>query len=506
MSSFSLSNDQPGITAAVQGTRSINMRGLGLGKFDRANNLTIQGYASGLVEQKDHQLVENMTITNNACDVDMAEYNDTLGNQVWSASGIGGGQTASVCISGSAAIDSAGFYEVHSGGAPRSIYTLPDWPNVSVDFPEVIGGSNLVNMWMENIGEEFEYSNNRPFGNNRIIGGGVPAIGSPGAAILNVGVTGNPAISPKAVFYNGAAAGTNVNGTFGSNTLVGTTMGAAFNPPPGSNQVTDGIVESSGGGGNMIINDPGLITGGTLQLPAFTGPISQQYPSNTWQTPLGQGYFGVFSGFGQSLSSGEPVKYVDSGLFVAGYTDGAALAGLTVAPCAGNSGSQCAIQVSGVVQNVLNVSNAAINASSNVAATNNGGASSPGIIPVVTGQGAVGFAISGASAGGTGTIMLTPTAQGGAPGSATGLTATTPTTAGGCAGGYQIGSQLSSFSTVPANAVAILAVMPNGASETIHNGGANTIAICAPGANAPLSQTVGIGNTATFHNYSGTYQ
>ena len=470
---FNVYNEQNGAGTIVVGTRLINMRGIGIGKFSRMDHVTVQGFGSGIVENKDHQILDNMAVTNNACDIEMGEYEDTVGNQVWSDSGIGGGQTASICIGDSAAIDSAGLYEVHTGGAPRSIYTLPSWPNVSVAFPEEVGGTNFVDVWMENIGEEFEYSNNRDFGGNRIIGGGAPGIGTPGTAIINVGVNGSPTVPPRSVFFNGQPYGAGLYPSFDTNTLIGTDLGAAFNPPNGFNKVTDAIIESGGGGFNMFVNDSTLILGGSASLPALAAAVSQSFAANTWQTPLGSGFLGVLSG--TPLLSGEPVRFTGNGQVVNGYTDGAALAGFAVVGCPGNISDQCPVQTTGAVQNVTNVSGVAINATSPIGATNTAGASSPGVMATLSGQGAVGYAVSGFSAGGTGTIMLSP-AYGGAPGSATGLTATGTTQANA----YQITATLSDFSTVASGSGAILGLIPVGSYETICNDGTNTLGVYAP--------------------------
>ena len=470
---FSMLDLQQGFFAVAQGTRTVNGKGLCVGKGSSGERFAVQGFATGLSLQKDHNHFEKIGLGQNACDMDMGDYNDTVGNQIWQNSTILGGQVASFCLSPSGAIDSSTISEVHTGFAPYSVFALPNQPNISVNFPELIGGTNIINMWMEAVGQEVVHAPNRDFGTITMVRGGVPAVGNGYFAIPNVGVTNTPATPALAVIYAR---------NFTNSTLIGTDLGAAFSG------VTQALIYTPNGScdANTFRDDPQMVVGNgggslpTQAVPALKCGVTSGFGNeSTYEYPNAAGTFAAVadvyvpgSGWQSAFSyAGMPVQspHNSGATALDAAVDGSSTFGFAAAACANDGITRCPIQTSGVVSNAVNFTAGTINVGQPVFATAFGGSFGlwAGITGGVSSAGEDGFAITSCAAGQTCQIRI---GGGGSPGADVGLT-----------GGAAIAHGLATFTTVASGASSPLPVeIALGQCVRTVNAGANALTLTAP--------------------------
>ena len=458
------------------GVSPAKMDGICVGADARLYRVQVSGFHAGVTLVKDHQELHGVSSGGNGYGVLFAPYSETAGNQLIEDGGLVGNYIASVGFTSTNQMDSATMKNVHTGFGPYGFYAMPSTPNVTVINGGMVTNSTLFDVWTEAVGESWMYGigQNAQVGGNTLINTGGAGIGY-GAQIPN----GFGGVVPSVALID-------VN-QFGSNTMIGTTMGPYT-------KVSQAIIMATGFGGcpnNLWINDPQFVGNSSpVQNSSAVVPLYCPYGAgavgNSFQLGSGSGVFRLSGNPGGVMPLNTPVQDgyspYGSGVLASPYTDGNPFLGVTAAPSYyGNM-----VAVWQVNENLaalpLAMPSQTIRPGQPIFATTGG------IEGGLDQTGAIGTSLNGCSGGNSTycTFTLNPAAHTGAHGAATALTATgtNQSTA------FQVTSGLSDFANVPSGTGAILGIIPVGASETICNDGASTLSVYAP-----VGDTIGTAST-----------
>ena len=458
------------------GVSPAKMDGLCVGADARLFEVQAGGFHAGVTLVKDHQELHDVISSNNGYGLYLAPYSETMGNQLIEDGGLAGNLVASVGISSTDQLDSATMKNVHTGFGPYGFYAPPNTPNVSVTNGGMVSNSALYDVWTEAVGEGWMYGSgpNAQVAGNTLINTGGDGIGYFGEIPNGFGGV----VQPQSLI--------NV-GSFGSNTMIGTTMG------PYTTVTKAIIIATQNGGctGNVWIGDAQFVLNSSAAQnssavsPLFC-PNGAGESGNSFHLGGGFGVFRLSGNPAGAMAANIPVQDgfppYGSGQLASPFYDGNPFLGVTAAPS--YYGNMVAIWL---VNESLNGWPLAMPAQ-NIHPGQPVFPTSGGVEGGMDQSGAIGVSLNGCTGSNTGGCLfsLNPGAASGAHGAATGLTAV----GGSQANAYQVTSSLSDFANVGSGTGAILGVIPVGGSETICNDGSNALNVYAP-----VGSTIGTAGT-----------